>query len=153
MNRLNRSTRWILAALVLMLATACATLSSNPTADEIQQTRRIAVKIADGVEKAGLGLEAVQLTEIDLYNAGKITAETHGNFQKRLLLTAQLVRAGLGQIQAATSRPQLKQTIQILISDLQALGAEFGPKFPGLSIGPAISAIVAGLQIMVALVG
>src|SRR5262245_38604111 len=109
-----------LTALILSLS-ACATLKTNPNDTEIQQTRKLALRIFDAVEIAGTGVQGVQQFEIKLHDMGKVSDDAHKAFQTDLLITARIVRTGLVNIQAATRVPELRITVQLIIDNLKDL--------------------------------
>lgn len=143
-------TTMLIGALIFMAA-GCATMKPNPTDPEIQQTRKIALKIFAAVELAGQGVEGIQMFEIGLFNAGKVTPGTHGAFQNDLLITAKIVRTALTQIQLATRVPELRMSVELLIDNLNDLKARHAMFIREL--GPAIDVIAAGLSVILTILG
>lgn len=141
----------MLIGALIGLASACATLRPNPTDTEIQQTRKIAVKVFSAVEVAGTAIEGVQQFEIRLHDAGRVTDASHRAFQQDLLITARIVRSSLTQIQAATRVPELRNTLQVLIDNLNDLKTRQGAQFPDLV--PAIGVITASLSVVMSFLG
>ena len=77
-----------------------------------------------------------------------MTADTHRAFQTRLLVTARIVRSGLKQIQVATSKPELKNTVQVLIDALNELKTEFAPTLSG-PVSTGLSLVASSLAVLV----
>lgn len=140
----------LIGALAGLLA-SCATLKPNPTDSEIQQTRKIALKIFSAVELAGTGIEGIQTIEITNHDAGRVTDDTHRQFQTDLLITSKMVRTALTDIQLATRVPELRMTVQVLIDNLTTLKTKYGAQIPALV--PAIGVVTAGLSVIVVMLG
>jgi hypothetical protein len=141
----------VVLACYLSMAATCAPLKSNPNDSEIQATRKLALQVFNAVELAGVGTEGVQTFEIQMYRAGKISDDGHRAFQTDMLITARMVRTGLTQIQLATSKPELKNTVQLIIDNLNDLNTKYGTKYP--DIGPMIRIVGAGLSVIVTILG
>jgi len=147
---LRLSIATILAALIATLS-ACAMLKTNPTDPEIQQTRKLALKIFDAVEMAGVGTQSVQQFEIRLHDSGKVSDDAHRAFQTDLLITARIVRTGLTNIQAATRVPELRMTVQVIIDNLKDLKTKYGAQMPDM--GPMLDIVISGLGVAVLFLG
>lgn len=149
-----RRLKWYVTIVLTMLLaslSACATLKPDPNATEIQQTRKIAVNIFSAVEIAGTGVQGVQQFEIRLHDSGKVSDDTHRNFQTDLLITARVVRTGLTSIQQATRVPELKMTIQAIIDNLKDLKTKYGAQMP--DIASMLDITIGGLTIAVTVLG
>jgi len=137
--------RFSIAIVVASLSVSCALLRINPNTSEVQQARAAAVQIFEAVEKGGLMLEQVQILEIQAFDSGRIQVETHRAFHTRLLITTKLVRLGLTQIQKATSLPELKNTVTMLIDDIKDVQKEFAAQLP-LAVGAGLNLLITGLS-------
>lgn len=151
LKRMLRRLPVLIVLFALFIASACATLMPNPTDPEIQKTRKLAIQTFTAVEAAGVGVQQVQVYEIDLHDARKVTDDYHRNFQTDLLITARLVRTGLTQIQAATRVPELKNTVQVIIDNLKDLKTKYTTDNPQL--GTMMSIVISGLSVVAAMLG
>lgn len=134
-----------------ILASSCATLRPNPNDSEVQQTRKLAVQIFTAVEAGGVAVSGIQDMEIRMYRAGRVTDDAHRTFQQDLLITARIVRSSLTNIQAATRKPELRVTLQLLIDNLNDLKTKHAAQFP--DIVPVIGVLTASLNVVITLIG
>jgi len=139
--------RFSIAIIVAALSASCALVRVNPNQSEAQQARAAAIQIFQAVEMAGIALEQVQITEIQMFDAGRIEREPHRVFQSRLLVTARIVRTGLKQIQSATSKPELKNTVNLILEDLKHLRDDFLTPFPP-AVGAGLNTLISSLSIV-----
>jgi hypothetical protein len=150
LNRLTRLIGYVTLSLIIAVLSACAMFKVNPADTETQQTRKLALRIFTAVEMAGEGTVGVQKYEISLHDAGKVTDDTHRNFQTDLLITARVVRTGLTQIQAATRVPELRNTVQVIIDNLKDLKTKYAVM---TDLGPMLDIVISGLSIAMLFLG
>lgn len=137
--------------LTLGMLASCATFQRNPADTEVQATRKLALQVFNAVEIAGQGVVGVQKFEIALHDAKRVSDDTHRTFQTDLLITARIVRTALTQIQAATRVPELKNTVQVIIDNLNDLKTKYGAEVPDLAT--MLGIMTAGLSVVMAFLG
>lgn len=151
MKKVLRFVTAAIIAILIAVLSACAMLKVNPADTEVQQTRKLALRIFSAVEIAGNGTQSIQQFEIKLHESGKVTDDTHRNFQTDLLITARIVRTGLTQIQAATRVPELRNTVQVIIDNLKDLKTKYGTQMADM--GPMLDIVISGLSVAILFLG
>lgn len=131
--------------------TGCATFLPRPATNEVQQTRELAKRVANAIERLGNATEGVQIAEIALHDAKLIDDAEHRTIQIGFKLFATIVLDGIDRARAALSVPELKSTVTTITTSLTDLSRALAVKNPAAanvltSVATAITAAFAVLN-------